>query len=306
MRKPGLPLPADKRQTAMPTELSDSDKRNAGLKLFSSSHEHDETESRAPDDLVSQPLGEARPENDPVRPAELAEEGHLPAAEDQPAQRISLSSIAEWEPLPLEEAGPASEQAHTRTGIVTGPGSLGVPRGLPVSSHSFPMAIPTPDAVPAPLEQRIRRLEDAVAQMQDKNQPETRIKKPGPSQPTAPPSPEMTLHTDAGSHSGPKWLLFDIIAEARVIFRLLVDPRYRMTWIGRIVPPVLLVAFLGAYYVVAAIPFLGLFLLGVPVVGWLLQKVVQLLVAFALFKVLHEEVQRYRKMTPDLPPSLRG
>ena len=41
------------------------------------------------------------------------------------------------------------------------------------------------------------------------------------------------------------------------------------------------------------------------IVGTLLEKVVDLLLAFVLFQVVHREATRYRTTSPDLPPSLR-
>ena len=43
----------------------------------------------------------------------------------------------------------------------------------------------------------------------------------------------------------------------------------------------------------------------VPVLGFFLEKPVQIVVGFLLFKVLGHEARRYRETAPDLPPSLR-
>jgi hypothetical protein len=45
--------------------------------------------------------------------------------------------------------------------------------------------------------------------------------------------------------------------------------------------------------------------MGIPVVGGLLNKVIDLVLAFLLFKVLGHEARRYRETAPDLPPTLR-
>ena len=76
-----------------------------------------------------------------------------------------------------------------------------------------------------------------------------------------------------------------------------VDPRYSMPWLGRLLPLVLLAAFIASYYWA---PFTS-----VPGVGWLLNKALDLLIAFVLFKVLGHEARRYRETAPDLPPGLR-
>jgi hypothetical protein len=86
---------------------------------------------------------------------------------------------------------------------------------------------------------------------------------------------------------------------------MLVDPRYRMSWSGRFLPWILLCAILLSWF---WIPFATL-LYSVPAVGplfgTLLVKVVDLALAFVMFKILGREVARYRETSPDLPSSLR-
>ena len=80
-----------------------------------------------------------------------------------------------------------------------------------------------------------------------------------------------------------------VIAEVQASFYMYVDPRYRMSWMGRIVAPAMLIAFLGISWAVT----------------WLFAKPFELLFCFILFKVLAYESRRYRETAPDLPPSLR-
>jgi hypothetical protein len=73
------------------------------------------------------------------------------------------------------------------------------------------------------------------------------------------------------------------------------DPRYRLSWFGRVVPIVLLVFyFTWTMWVplASALPF------------WV-DRIVDLPILFALFKTLSYEARRYRQTAPDLPPSLR-
>jgi hypothetical protein len=107
--------------------------------------------------------------------------------------------------------------------------------------------------------------------------------------PAAPPS-------SAGS--GILWLFWDTWAEARAIVRLFIDPRYHLPWSSRAIPLALLLLILTSKYWVpgSSIPFLG---------DWLLVKLVDLLLAFLLFKWLGHEARRYRQTSPDLPPTLR-
>jgi hypothetical protein len=70
-----------------------------------------------------------------------------------------------------------------------------------------------------------------------------------------------------------------------------------MPWLGRLLPLVLLAAFISSYYWAPLTALGG--------VGWLFNKAVDLLIAFVLFKVLCHEARRYRETAPDLPPNLR-
>jgi hypothetical protein len=98
----------------------------------------------------------------------------------------------------------------------------------------------------------------------------------------------------------------ELLAEARVILRMYLDPRYRMTWVGRVIPIVMLLGFLGADSVIALVlPIVGALLLKTPVIGFLLTKAVELVFAYVLFKVLAQEARRYRETSPDIPHSLR-
>jgi hypothetical protein len=97
-----------------------------------------------------------------------------------------------------------------------------------------------------------------------------------------------------GTTSHWNWWL-DWLAEVRAIHRMFVDPRYSMSWTGRIVPLILVVLFVFPYYWV---PFATL-------LGWIIERPVQLLVAYILVKTLQWEARRYRETAPDLPASLR-
>jgi hypothetical protein len=91
-----------------------------------------------------------------------------------------------------------------------------------------------------------------------------------------------------------------MFADARVILRMFFDPRYRLSLTGRFVPLFLLA-------LIATSHFWGCVLgTGLPLgIGTLLDKAVDLVLAFVLFKVLGQEARRYRETSPDLPPDLR-
>jgi hypothetical protein len=179
------------------------------------------------------------------------------------------------------------------------------------------------------LEERVQRLEKAVAGLQDTRQIEERVAENVTARVRRDQSngiqaavnpildagrrllPVATLAlkqgasaVDAQAQSSPtgparNWLLFELYAEVRAAIRMYVDPRYRVSWQGRILPVVLVVAIFTSW-----IWFPGTSILP-EVASDLIVKVVDLLLAFVLFEVLHREVHRYRKASPDLPPSLR-
>ena len=177
------------------------------------------------------------------------------------------------------------------------------------------------------LEQRVHRLEDAVAHLQDTRSLEERViervtERLQRQKPTAPravagmvidatrnllPSviaSNSSHHADSGGPSAGRaasprrpWLLFDMVADARAIFRMFVDPRYHLSWRGRLLPLVLTAVILTSSY---WIPGTGL-----AIVGPLFDKSLNLVLAFVLYKILAYEARRYRETAPDLPPSLR-
>jgi hypothetical protein len=179
--------------------------------------------------------------------------------------------------------------------------------------------------VPA-LEERVRRLEEAVAPLQDTHALEERVAErvashvalasdngvrakagllleagrhllPAAAATLAEPAPSPTHAAEPALR--PPWLLFDVYAEARAAVRMYLDPRFRLTWQARLLPPILLVAIATSWVWLPGTSLLPGFL------STLLVKVVDLLLALVLFKVLHREVTRYRNSSPDLPPSLR-
>lgn len=206
--------------------------------------------------------------------------------------------------------------------------------GAPSTPHAEVERAPTP---PLSLEARVRRLEEALELLQ-KQQAEPRPAAPpvaarppdpppesvpAPSPPVLPSPPSTAVLLDVGKRllgaavpvvppasvavpnvahsaerSGLLWLLWDTWAEARVIVRMFLDPRYRMPWSARVLPLVMLAAILTSKYWIpgSSIPVLG---------DWLLVKLVDLLLAFVLFKWLGHEARRYRQTSPDLPASLR-
>jgi hypothetical protein len=180
---------------------------------------------------------------------------------------------------------------------------------------------PTPGAVES-LEQRVTRLEHTVAVLQDTQPLEDRIAERVTERVNRnPPLRESTgILIDAGRRLLPSavgllpppqeppparaatppqhsWLLLEALGEARAMIDMYLDPRYRyrLTWVGRVVPAVLLLAIATTWIWLPGTAILPSFLSG------LLIKVVDLVLAFFLFKVLAREARRYRELVPHVP-----
>ncbi len=179
------------------------------------------------------------------------------------------------------------------------------------------------------LEQRVKRLEDALASLQDTRVLEDRVfqrvslkmeaPKPPPDPPPKskeqpvpenlqekvsanekPPGPDISenikekagefISTSTGvspqvvRHS---WFLWDVWSELRTILRMFFDVRYRLAWTTRLAVSILLVLILTSQWWV---PFAS-----IPWIGPIWDKVVDLILAFFMFKILVREGQRYRE-----------
>jgi hypothetical protein len=207
-------------------------------------------------------------------------------------------------------------------------------------------AAPSRDEVIAALEQRVRRLEDALAAVQDTTQLEERVVEritkaappaqpvaapvatpaPAPAPVAAPDSTDLLMHAgrhllpaavgviqaearaaDAHAAAAPgarePWLLLDAYAELRAMVRMYVDRRYRMTWVGRTVPLVLVIALLTSWI---WFPGLSAAFTVSQLLGLLLMKPVDLVLAYFLIRILGREARRYRETISQLQAYVRA
>jgi hypothetical protein len=169
------------------------------------------------------------------------------------------------------------------------------------------------------LEQRVQRLEDAVAALQDTHLVEERLieraqvllqERAGTAVNAARPLAAQQVY-DAARFIPPRpaaaaapaaerlelspitppplvhrsWLLFDLAAELRAIASMFFDRNYRTAWTTRAAVLVLVPAILLSHW---WFPFAW-----VPIVGPLVDKVVDLGLAFFLYKALSREAHRY-------------
>lgn len=179
----------------------------------------------------------------------------------------------------------------------------------------------------AALEERVRRLEEMFAALQEARPPETgdgrgsqlresagmiieagrhllpaavgALKEGADAAEAQERARAQTQAPAARATAAQPWLLFDVYAEARAMLRMYFDPRYRLGWQARTLPLILVAAIVTSWLWIPGTAVLPTFLSG------LIVKAVDLGLAFVLYKVLHREVRRYRETSPDLPPSLR-
>jgi hypothetical protein len=178
----------------------------------------------------------------------------------------------------------------------------------------------------AALETRVRNLEEAVAALKDTRKLEERIvdrvtKRVERKQTSTAVQAPTALLANAGKHLIPMavaaiqaqadaaevrtlakgtspqpWLIHDIYTELRAIGRMFFDARYRvfyMTWQTKVFPLMLLGLMLLSWLWLTSLPLPGV--LVTP-----LDKIVELLLAFFLYKVLSREARRYREVQAQL------
>lgn len=186
-----------------------------------------------------------------------------------------------------------------------------LPQGLMSNPTAAYPGNEPPRATPASadlLELRVRRLEDAVAELQDTTALEERVvgkvadrfrqeqplpdMSPAGEVPSAFSMPVALLPAPVAR--GP-WGLLDAFGEARTLVRMFLDRRYRVSW------TVWLVLFVAAVLIVLS----WLIVAAVWIVGPWLDKAADLIVAFVAFKVLSREAARYRHAVAGLPPYRR-
>jgi hypothetical protein len=258
--------------------------------------------------------------------ADLAADPGDPAAAPAPdpgpadeAERPSGPEAAE----PTPPAAPPPEAAAAPAEGAPAPPAPEPPPSVPA---------PAPAEAALPLEERVRRLEEAMAALQEARMRESRPQAAPADAPAAAPAPPAAIPVGAVTAAAPvaipvaapapaprphptpfgvpaaaqarppvvdrqPWLIWELIAESRIILRMYVDPRYSMTWVARLLPLGMLIVIAFSPWVIpgAAIPGFGI----------VLQRLGELVAGFVLFKVLFREARRYRERSPDLPSDLR-
>jgi hypothetical protein len=119
-----------------------------------------------------------------------------------------------------------------------------------------------------------------------------------PPEPTPAPAPTMLPAWSLPALAPQRWLLFDFVGELVAMVQMFFDIRYRVAWTTRIVVVGLLALIFFSW--------LWLPLTWLPFVGWFLDKLVTLLLAFLVYKALSREARRYEQARarhgPAAPP----
>src|SRR5262249_32274486 len=91
------------------------------------------------------------------------------------------------------------------------------------------------------------------------------------------------------------WLPFELWAELRAMPRMYFDPRYRMTRLGRWLPLALLVAIATSWFWVPGAGILP------GTIAAILVKIVDLVLAYFMIKIVIRETDRYRATVSNTP-----
>ena len=89
------------------------------------------------------------------------------------------------------------------------------------------------------------------------------------------------------------WLLMELLRDFGATFRMYLDPRYRVRRATQVMVPLIIALFAFNCY------FFNL-VFSVPFVSSGLEKVIDIVLAFLLYKVIHREIVRYRQVLAQL------
>jgi hypothetical protein len=271
-----------------------------------------EPPSALPTEIQSPKTEPTEGTNDRVDATTTESETAAPATSDRVAPPEALDGAAPATTTVLVE--PPREQAPVATIVANADGP-----------------VPQMEA----LEYRVQRLESTVAALQDTRSLEDRVserianrlsRKSGKTmrekasviidvgrrllplssekpEPPPPPNDGPAASAPHASEPQPMWLLFEIYSEGLAILRMFVDPHYRMPWRSRLLP---LLLFIGIMTSSMLFPVFLEKLPGGALIISVLDKIVDLILAFFLFKILGREAKRYQQTFPSLADKNRS
>lgn len=138
------------------------------------------------------------------------------------------------------------------------------------------------------LEERVRRLEHAVAALQEQQARSSEAFRAGQPQQVKVGAPFADLERSPPIPGARRpWLLHDLLADLGAISRMFLDHRYRVAW----------TTWLAVICIVPLILTSGWWFLPahIPAIGDILEKAMDFALAFILYKALSREAKRYRE-----------
>ncbi|MBL8794376.1 MAG: hypothetical protein JNM56_10760 [Planctomycetia bacterium] len=192
----------------------------------------------------------------------------------------------------MRRKGTTAAQTQIREAVSFDPDPLPAPPEEPAMPVARALTNETPTPAPAPV---ARPMEVPVAQVA--------------MAPVAPlSSPNIHVPAPAAAPSRFAWMLTTVwilegLNEVRVMIRMFGDPRYRLGWLNRLIPLVFLglLIFSDWSTLTWLFPWNAL-----PVVGWMINKLILLIFGFITFKILTREARRYQETIPDAPGAPRA
>ncbi|MFO0879251.1 MAG: hypothetical protein U0840_18045 [Gemmataceae bacterium] len=229
----------------------------------------------------------------------MADHAFPPVPRTEPEQAEPVLAVGETFDLALAPSEPASPP----------PESPPVAEPAPAPPVATAVPVPSAEALLIPFEERMRRLEEAITRLhaiQTQPLPTATLQPPHTSivstaQALVDAGRQLlpSLRIDSAPRTGrfgPLTFLRDVATELQAIYFMYVDPRYRPSWYGRILPLVLLGLFLTSSF--------WLKYLACGALTWM-QAPIELVLCYFLFKIVTQEARVYRQNAPDLPAHLR-
>lgn len=157
-----------------------------------------------------------------------------------------------------------------------------------------PEPMPPPVLVPAPppgesAEDRIRRLEEMVARLTQAVEPPRGY------------SPLVALTAAPSEPEPPRRWYSSVFRELKLIARMYLDPRYRLSRLAQFGVPVILILMVANYFLFAYFCFGG-----IPIVSPIGERIGNLILAVAGYSILRKETVRYQAVLDYLARTGRG
>jgi hypothetical protein len=199
---------------------------------------------------------------------------------------------------------------------------MNTPNGSESHAPAFPSAGGLADI--EQLESRVRRLEDALGSLQDTRPLEervfervsARVQEQAGTQALQSgagllldagrlllPRAVEAVQNDTPAYRGPvsaptagqSWLPLEMFQELRAMWAMFTDYRYRPGWAARVVPVGMAILYVFSFIFIGGTSTLGG---GIPLVGWIIDRLLGILLAVVAYKALAREANRYRQLFP--------